>query len=198
LIGARSRVMSTPIWLSQPSGAGNHSACQSRGLRVARDRSSDFAAAPVMWPAAAGGFRARGSPRHPDAPLIALRTAERVHLAFGTGRSAEYNSISVANQPQSQHGDFDHPIECALESRAKACDCAPACAVALMRLGEHGIADRHPDFGTLVYGFAQAMALSRAIRSSTGGWVANNASNRAPLNGLTMKRCAVAGLRSAR
>jgi hypothetical protein len=39
-----------------------------------------------------------------------------------------------------------------------------------------------------------AIASSRRIRSSIGGWVENRRLNPPPLSGLTMKRCAVAGV----
>ena len=42
-----------------------------------------------------------------------------------------------------------------------------------------------------------AIASSAAMRFSVAGWVENRLSMRAPDSGLTMKRCAVAGLRSA-
>ena len=48
-----------------------------------------------------------------------------------------------------------------------------------------------------VSSIAFAIATSRATRFSTLGWVENKLSMRAPDNGLTMKRWAEAGLRSA-
>ena len=44
---------------------------------------------------------------------------------------------------------------------------------------------------------SRAISCSRATRFSTLGWVENRLSMRAPDSGLTMKRCAEAGLRSA-